>query len=238
MGWAVCDAAQEPAHVPGLSETLHGDGKDPPLHRYKASLRVKWSSLLSTAGITCRRRSKTRGKFSPWIVDSHRTDPPRVCAGVRAGEGSGAPQPLCSNLSPSHGSFPPPNRHHQTLPGGPCHPSRLRLLPQAGTRRPHLPHRDAHPKDARTGDSWGILVLFPKHQSHCPGPSVPEFSKRCPQRTLSTGAASAAPNDPWPWGDQVLPVSSARQETGSRLSLGLGSGGPRAREPGAGVQGT
>ena len=160
MGWAVCDAAQEPAHVPGLSETLHGDGKDPPLHRYKASLRVKWSSLLSTAGITCRWHSKTRGKFSPRMVGSHGTDPPRVCAGVRAGEGSGAPRPLYSNLI-LHMAASPPNRHHQTLPRGPCQPGRLRLLPQAGAGRPHLPHRDAHPEDARTGHGRGSLSCSP-----------------------------------------------------------------------------
>lgn len=136
MGWAVCDAAQEPAHVPGLSETLHGDGKDPPLHRYKASLRVKWSSLLSTAGITCHRRSKTRGKSSPWIVDSHRTDPPRVCAGVRAGEGSGAPQPLCSNLSPSHGSFPPQTGTTRPSPEAHVTPAGSGSCPRQGPGAP------------------------------------------------------------------------------------------------------
>lgn len=191
MGWAVCDAAQEPAHIPGLSETLHGDGKDPPLHRYKASLRVKWSSLLSTAGITCRRHSKTRGKFSPRIVGSHGTDPPRVCAGVRAGEGSGAPQPLCSNLI-LHIAASPPNRHHQTLPRGPCHPSRLRLPAQAGARRLHLPHRDAHPEDARTGDGKGSSSCSPSTSLTVQGPA----SLNSPSAALSGHSVRVQPAQP------------------------------------------
>ena len=148
----------------------------------------------------------------------------------------GPPAPLLQS-DPSHSSFPP----KPTPPDPPQRP----MSPQQA--QAPAPGRGQAPAPATQGcppwrcqDRWwqGILVLFPKHQSHCPGPSIPEFSKRCPQRTLSTGAASAAPSDPWPWGDQVLPVNSAQQETGSRLSLRLGSGGPRAREPGAGVRGT
>ena len=78
----------------------------------------------------------------------------------------------------------------------------------------------------------GVPSPVPKHQSNC-GPSAPEFSKRCPQWARSTGAARGAPGDPGPRGDRVPPVSSARQGSGSRLSLGLGSAGPRTRLGGA-----
>ena len=62
-GWAVCDAAQEPAHVPGLSKALQGDRTDPPLHGCKASLRSRGAAFSALQASLAARAVRPGARF-------------------------------------------------------------------------------------------------------------------------------------------------------------------------------